>query len=103
MKQRIIGRKVSEKEFRLTRLEAELIYYGDAKSTGRTIVVPLPTKPNTGRHICRTGAVLYRASQMGSHPYVLVGAGALETIAMDATTLMPGKGMDKVFAQINRK
>lgn len=103
MKQRIIGRKVSDKEYRLTRLEAEMVYCADLRAAGRRVGVPLPLKPNTGRHICRTGAVLYRSSQMGSHPYVLVGDGALETIAMDATTLIPGKGMDKVFAQINRR
>lgn len=102
MKIRQIGRKVSNTEFKLTRIEAEMVYYADAKASNKRVVTPLPLEPSKGIIRCRTGAILYRASRLGSHPYALVGEGAMETIAMDATNMLPGKGMDKVFAQIKR-
>jgi hypothetical protein len=78
-----IGTKVGENEFKLSRIEAERVYFKDHRAKGEFIVRELPARPNTrGDHGYKlaTGALLIRVSKRGFRPYLVHGEGALEAL-----------------------
>lgn len=78
-----IGTKIGENEFRLSRIEAERVYFGDHRAKGEFIVKELPSRPNTrGDHGYKlaSGALLIRVSKTGYRPYLVHGEGALDAL-----------------------
>jgi hypothetical protein len=76
------GTKVGENEYKLSRIEAERVYYDDHRAKGKFIVKELPARPTRGDqgYKLTSGALLIRVSKRGFRPYLVHGEGALEAL-----------------------